>query len=77
MPRAASILISAAALKAENHNETLDTSRSQSAGLLFRGHELSLDLFGSLSVGQTTIDDFSGDRVKDEGRMGAAFAQAR
>jgi outer membrane protein W len=40
-------------------------------GDLFRAHEFSVDLFGSLSVGQETIDDISGNRVKDDGRLGA------
>jgi hypothetical protein len=38
---------------------------------LFRAGETSLDLFGSLSVGQETIDNISKERVKDDGRLGA------
>ncbi len=40
-------------------------------GDLFRAQEFSVDIFGSLSVGQETIDDISGSRVKDDGRLGA------
>jgi len=38
--------------------------------LLFRANEASLDLFGSVSVNQETIDHISGERVKDDGRLG-------
>lgn len=38
---------------------------------LFRSRELSLDLFGSVSVGQQTIDHLTGNRVADDGRLGA------
>ena len=37
---------------------------------LFRAGETSLDLFGSLSIDQETIDNISGERVKDDGRLG-------
>lgn len=37
----------------------------------FRANEASLDLFGSVSVGQETIDNISRERVKDDGRLGA------
>jgi hypothetical protein len=40
---------------------------------LFRAHETSLDLFGSLSIGQDTINNISGERVKDDGRLGAGI----
>ena len=38
---------------------------------LFREHEFSLDLFGTGSVGQQTIDHISGDRIRHDGRLGA------
>jgi hypothetical protein len=38
---------------------------------LFRANELSIDLFGSGSIGQQTIDNISGDRVRDDIRLGA------
>jgi len=37
---------------------------------LFRAQEWSLDLFGSVSVGQETINRFSQQRVRDDGRLG-------
>lgn len=40
---------------------------------LFRAHETSLDLFGSVSVGQETINHISKDRVRDNGRVGAGI----
>lgn len=38
---------------------------------LFRAQELSIDIFGSGSVNQQTINHISGDRVSDNGRLGA------
>jgi hypothetical protein len=37
---------------------------------VFRAGEFSLDIFGSVSVGQETLDNISGERVKDDGRLG-------
>ena len=38
---------------------------------LFRDREVMLDLFGTLSVGESVIDDFTRERVRDDGRLGA------
>ena len=38
---------------------------------LYRAQEFSLDLFGSGSLGEQTIDHISGDRVQHNGRLGA------
>ena len=38
--------------------------------LLFRAEELTLDLFGSVSIGQETINHISRERVEDNGRLG-------
>jgi hypothetical protein len=38
---------------------------------LFQAHETSLDLFGSLSVGQETIDNISGESIEEDGEFGA------
>jgi hypothetical protein len=38
---------------------------------LFMANELDLDLFGSISVNQDTINNISGKRVADDGRLGA------
>jgi hypothetical protein len=40
---------------------------------LFRADELSLDLFGSGSVGQQTLDELSGLRVSQDVRLGAGL----
>jgi len=40
------------------------------AETLFRPGEASLDFFGSVSVGQETINHISGQRVVDNGRLG-------
>jgi len=37
----------------------------------YRPNELSIDLFGSGSIGQQTIDSFSGSRVTEDVRLGA------
>ena len=37
---------------------------------LFRANEASLDLFGSVSVGQETLNHISEERVRDDGRLG-------
>lgn len=36
----------------------------------FRAHETSLDLFGTVSIGQETINHISRRRVEDNGRLG-------
>jgi hypothetical protein len=46
---------------------------SPPSDLLFRAHETSLDLFGSVSVGQETINNISSDRIEDNGRLGAGL----
>lgn len=38
---------------------------------LFRAGETSLDAFGTISVGQETIDNLSGNRIGDDGELGA------
>src|SRR5215207_4044873 len=40
---------------------------------LFFGNEASLDLFGSVSIGQETINHISNDRIEDNGRLGAGL----
>jgi hypothetical protein len=41
-----------------------------SSPLEYRAHEFSLDIFGSGSVGQQVLENISGDRVDDNGRLG-------
>lgn len=48
-------------------------SSYEAAGPLFRENEFSLDAFGSVSVGQQIIDNISGNRVEDDGRLGAGL----
>ena len=43
------------------------------ADYVFLPHETTLDLFGSVSVGQETIDNLSRERVEDNGRLGAGL----
>ena len=40
---------------------------------LFRANEASLDLFGTLSIDQDTIDHISGQRIEDNGTWGAGI----
>lgn len=44
---------------------------ASSASSLYRSHEFSVDLFGSGSIGQQTINNISGSRVSHDGRLGA------
>jgi hypothetical protein len=44
--------------------------QGDSVDLLFHPNEFTLDLFGSVSIGQETIDNISGDRIEDDGRLG-------
>lgn len=46
------------------------TQNTPSPDWLFRASETSLDLFGSVSVGQETINNISRQRVEDNGRLG-------
>jgi hypothetical protein len=43
---------------------------AQDTDWLFGPNEASLDLFGSVSVGQETINNISQERVEDDGRLG-------
>ena|ERR1043165_2109725 len=40
---------------------------------IFHEHETSLDAFGSISIGQQTINHISGEHVRDDGRLGAGI----
>ena len=37
---------------------------------LFRANEFTLDMFGTVSIGQETINHISSNRVEDDGRLG-------
>ena len=50
---------------------TLAASEDYRSGDLFRASELSLDLFGTGSVGEDDLDPISGDRLRRDGRLGA------
>ena len=52
-------------------NQTTTVNSTTTPDQLFNGNELSLDLFGSGSVNQETIDHLSGDRIRHGGRLGA------
>ena len=46
-------------------------SGDSSSDELFRARETSVDAFGTISVGQRTIDNLSGNRIGDDGELGA------
>jgi hypothetical protein len=46
---------------------------NSSSEIMFGADETSLDLFGSLSVGQEVINHLSRERVVDDGRLGAGL----
>src|SRR5688572_28353339 len=49
------------------------TTPSDPPDSLFRASETSLDVFGSVSIGQETINHISKERVEDNGRLGAGL----
>lgn len=65
-----SILMLAAmsAMSADSTNSTPSPSTD-----LYRTGELSLDGFGTVSVGKYTIDHFSGNRIRQHGQLGAGL----
>lgn len=50
---------------------TLLAESSQPTDQLFRDQELQLDLFGTYSASQQTIEHLSGDRLEHNGHLGA------
>jgi hypothetical protein len=54
-----------------NQQNTINQSNITPDYPFYRAQELSLDLFGSGSVGQPTIDHFTGGRIEQNGRLGA------
>jgi hypothetical protein len=54
-----------------NQQNTINQSNITPDYSFYRAQELSLDLFGSGSVGQQTIDHFTGGRIEHNGRLGA------
>lgn len=65
---AAGALLGATQALADDYRD--NTYRDHTSDL-FRENELTLDLFGSLSVSDDTIDNISGDRIENDGRLGA------
>jgi hypothetical protein len=53
-------------------DDRIDRDRDRVPGddLLFQAHELNFDLFGTVSLGQETIEHLSDNRVQDDGRLG-------
>jgi hypothetical protein len=48
-----------------------DESAGANPGIFYRAQEVSVDLFGTGSINQQTFNHFSGDRVQQNGRLGA------
>ena len=48
----------------------LTYDKSPRTDQVFRADELSLDVYGSLSLGEEVIENISRDRVQDNGRLG-------
>jgi hypothetical protein len=42
-------------------------------GQVFRANEFSIDIFGTGSIGQETIEHLSGERIEQDGRIGAGL----
>ena len=59
------------ALKAEHVNGSVNDQQMQSGCCdLYRANELSMDVFGSASLGKYSIDHLSSDRVRHNTRLG-------
>ena len=54
-------------------NSSDNSQNTPPSDWLFRANECSLDLFGSVSVGQEVINHISKERVEDNGRLGAGL----
>jgi hypothetical protein len=54
-----------------NHNQSL--SYDQNPSDLYRANELSLDLFGGDTLGEHTIDNLSGSRIRHNSRLSAGL----
>ena len=55
----------------DDSSTTTTTTTSSTPDQLFNANEVSMDLFGTVSVNQQTINHISGDRVRHNGRLGA------
>lgn len=72
--RAGAILLLLATTSAwADHHGTNDHGMKYDKPVLYRAHELSLDLFGSGSVGRYTLKHLSGRRVRENGELGAGL----
>ncbi len=58
-------------LSAASLAHAADSDNASSTTPLYREHEFSIDAFGSGSINQETIDNLSGNRVKQDARLGA------
>jgi hypothetical protein len=56
---------------AQDSTTTTNQQKTTSDYPFYRAQELSIDVFGSGSVGQQTIDHITGDRIRHDGRLGA------
>ena len=63
------LTLGASAVKAA-HDGQMD---SRAGGPLFHANEFTLDAFGTVSVGKSTLDTLSASNVKRDGRLGAGL----
>lgn len=56
-----------------DHHETDDRGMRYDRSDLYRNHELSLDVFGTGSVGRYTLKNLSGRRVRENSEFGAGL----
>jgi hypothetical protein len=68
------LVLAVSPVRAEHTNDPyVSYDRHDHADWLFHPNEFTLDLFGSVSIGQETIDHISGNRIEDDGRLGAGL----
>ena len=65
------MLAATAALGTDNTND--DQGLRHDRGDLYRANELSLDVFGTASLGKYSLDHISNDRVRHNTRLGAGL----
>ncbi len=65
------MLVAKSALGAEHGNK--DHGMHYDASDLYRSNELSMDAFGTASLGKYTIDHLSGSRIRHNARLGAGL----
>lgn len=65
------LVIAGAAVVVATMSASAADNRGYTSGELYRESELSVDVFGSASLGRSTIDHLSSSRIRHNARLGA------